>query len=107
MIRTLVLATFALGFALPPAQAADAAAAQATVKKSGCGKCHATSAQKEGPSFKDTAAKYKGQADAEAKLVAHLTTGPTIKVGGKDEKHPNAKGDPAEVKNLVEWILSQ
>jgi cytochrome c len=107
MLRTIALATLAAACIAPAAQAADAAAAQATLKKSGCGKCHATSAQKEGPSFKETAAKYKDKADAEAKLVAHLTTGPTIKVGGKEEKHANAKGDPAEVKNLVEWILSQ
>jgi cytochrome c len=107
MFRTIALAAFATACLVPAAHAADDAAAQATLKKSGCGKCHATSAQKEGPSFKETAAKYKGQGDAEAKLVAHLTTSPTIKVGGKEEKHPSVKGDAAEAKNLAQWILSQ
>ena len=91
-----------------PARAADADAAQALAKKSNCMKCHSVSAKKEGPSFKDTAAKYKGQGDAEAKLVTHLTTAPTIKVGGAEEKHTNVKSsDPAEIKNLVQWILAQ
>jgi cytochrome c len=107
MIRTLALAGFAAALAAPAAQAADAAAAQATAKKSNCMKCHSVSAEKEGPSFKAVAAKYKGQSDAEQKLVTHLTTSPTIKVGGKEEKHPSAKGDAAEVKNLADWILSQ
>jgi cytochrome c len=107
MLRTIVLAAFAAACIVPAAQAADAAAAQATLKKSGCGKCHATSAQKEGPSFKETAARLKGNPGAEAELMKHLTTSPTIKVGGKEEKHTNAKGDEAEVKNLVQWILSQ
>ena len=90
-----VLACFAL-----PAHAADADAAQALAKKSDCMKCHSVSAKKDGPSFKETAAKYKGQADAEQKLTTHLTTKPDV--------HANVKTkDANEVKNLVQWILSQ
>ena len=71
-------------------------------------KCHAVSAKKEGPSFKETAGKYKGQADAEQKLVTHLTTNPKIKVDGKEEEHESLKTkNDAEVKNVVQWILSQ
>jgi len=88
-----------------PALAADAAAAQALAKKSDCMKCHSVSAQKEGPSFKATAAKFKGQADAEAKLVAHLTTSPKMKSG---EAHPDVKSkDAKEIANLAQWILAQ
>jgi cytochrome c len=97
-ILTLLAMSAAAALAALPVQAADDASAQAVMKKSGCMKCHAVSAQKEGPSFKETAAKYKGQPDAEAKLVAHLTT---------QKDHEHAKGDEAEVKNLVQWILSQ
>jgi len=96
-----------LVFALP-AQAVDADAAQALAKKSNCMICHSVNAKKDGPSFKETAAKYKGKADAEAKLVAHLTTNPKIKIDGKDEEHANLKTkDKAEVLNTVQWILSQ
>ena len=91
-----------------PAHAVDADAAQALAKKSNCMKCHSVSAKKEGPSFKETAAKYKGQADAEAKLITHLTTNPKIKVGGAEETHENLKTkDAAEVKNVVQYILAQ
>jgi len=104
---SLVTAAVAL-VALTPAHAVDADAAQALAKKSNCMKCHAVSAKKEGPSFKETAAKYKGQADAEQKLVTHLTTNPKIKVDGKEEEHESLKTkNDAEVRNVVQWILSQ
>jgi cytochrome c len=91
-----------------PASAADAAAAEALAKKSNCMKCHSVSAKKEGPSFKETAAKYKGKADGEKKLVAHLTTNPKIKVDGKEEEHDNLKTkNNADVVNVVQWILAQ
>jgi cytochrome c len=104
---SLVAAAAMLGAAVP-AQAQDVAAAEALAKKSNCMKCHSVSAKKEGPSFKETAAKYKGKADAEATLVKHLTTNPKIKVDGKQEEHDNLKTkNEAEVRNVVKWILAQ
>lgn len=96
-------------FAAPfGAQAQDVAAAEALAKKSGCMKCHSVSAKKEGPSFKDTAAKYKGQPDAEKALFAFLTTNPKVKLDGKEALHdmPKTKNE-AEVRNLVQYILSR
>lgn len=86
----------------------DADAAQALAKKSNCFKCHAIDKKKDGPPFKETAGKYKGKADAEEKLVKHLTTGPKIKIDGKEEEHDivKSKSDP-EIRNLVRWILSR
>ena len=82
------LAAAALGCAVSAnSQAQDVGAAEALIKKSGCTKCHSVSAKKEGPSFKETAAKYKGKPDAEQKLVTHLTTNPKIKVDGKPARH--------------------
>jgi cytochrome c len=93
---------------LVSAQAVDVGAAEALVKKSGCLKCHSVSAKKEAPSFKETAAKYKGKADAEKTLVTHLTTNPKIKVDGKEELHDALKTkNDAEVKNVVQYILSR
>ena len=86
----------------------DAAAAQALAQKNNCTKCHAVDKKKDGPSFKETAAKYKGKADAEAKLFTHLTTGPKVKTAdGSEEEHKKIKASEAETKNLVGWILSQ
>ena len=90
------------------AQNVDTAAAEVLAKKSGCLKCHAVDRKKDGPSFKETAAKYKGKPDAEDKLFAHLTTNPKIKVDGKEELHDSLKTkDEAADKNFVRWILSR
>jgi cytochrome c len=91
-----------------PAHAVDEDAAQALAKKDKCTKCHSVDKKKEGPSFKETAAKYKDKADAEAKLYTHLTTSPKVKVDGKEEEHTNIKSaSDAEIKNLIAYILSR
>ena len=88
--------------------AVDVGAAEALTRKSGCMKCHAVSAKKEGPSFKATAEKYKGGADAEQKLYAHLTTYPTITIDGSEELHETLKTkNDAEIKNVIQYILSR
>lgn len=90
------------------AQAQDVAAAEALMKKSGCNKCHSVSAKKEGPPYKETAAKYKGKADGEATLYKHLTTNPKVKVEGKEELHDSLKTkNDADIKNVVAYILSR
>lgn len=95
-------------FFVSTASAVDADAAKKLAKSSGCLKCHAADKTKVGPSYKSVAAKYKGQADAEAKLITFITTGPTVKMGeGMELTHEiiNTK-DAGEQKNLVDWILS-
>jgi cytochrome c len=89
------------------AQAQDVAAAEASLKDSKCSKCHSVDKDKSGPSYKKTAEKYKGKADAEAKLVTHLTTGPKIKVDGEEEVHVKLKGDEAVAKNVAKYILTR
>jgi len=86
----------------------DGDAAEALIKKNKCSKCHALDKKKDGPPYRETASKYKGKPDVEAKLFKHLTTGPTVKVDGKEEKHTviKAKNDD-DVRNLIRWILSR
>jgi cytochrome c len=108
-MRTLIAAA-ALAIAMPGAYAqnVDVGAAEALAKKSGCMKCHSVTAKKDGPSFKATAEKYKGKPDAQAALYKHLTSHPTIKIDGKEEKHESPKTtSDAEIKNLVAYILSR
>ena len=90
------------------ATAVDAAAAQALARQNNCFKCHAVDKKKEGPAWKDVAAKLKNDKDAEAKLTKHLTTGPKAKFeDGHEEDHPVIKSkSPDDTKNLVQWILS-
>jgi cytochrome c len=87
----------------------DADAAQALAKKNDCMKCHAIDKTKKGPSYKKVAAKYKGKADGEEKLIKNFTTGPKVKLeDGSEEDHKiiDTK-DPKALKNLAQWILSQ
>lgn len=113
---TLLKTTFAFGAALLVAglgRAAfaadvDAAAAEALARKSGCLKCHSTTRDKDGPAYSKIAAKYKGQADAQQKLVAFLSTPSKIKVDGKEDTHKalDTKSE-ADVSNVVGWILTR
>ena len=107
-MRMLIIAAAMFATGAAKAQNVDVAAAEALTKKSGCMKCHSVTAKKDGPSFKETAAKYKGKPDAEAALYKHLTTGPTIKIDGKEERHEIIKSkNDAEIKNVVAYILSR
>ena len=54
-------------------------AQEALAKSTGCLNCHAVSAKKMGPAFKEIAAKYKGKEDAEATLDTKLTGGKDIR----------------------------
>jgi len=96
----------------PALAAVDADAAQALARQNNCLKCHGIDKDKDGPSFKKTANKYKGKADAEAKLIAHITTGEKAKFpDGHEEEHKIVKTSPpkdaAQIKNLIQWILAQ
>ena len=90
------------------ATAVDAAAAQTLARQSGCFTCHAIDKNKVATSWKAIATKLKGDKDAQAKLIKHLTTGPKVKtVDGQEMDHPVIKTkDQDQIKNLVDWILS-
>ncbi len=90
------------------AYAADADAAQALARQNGCFKCHAVDQKKVAIAWKEVAANMKGKKDAQAELVKHLTTGPKVKMAdGSEMTHPVIKTkDEAQIKNLVDWILS-
>ena len=60
-----------LGAAVPPAMADEALA-----KAKNCMACHALDKKMVGPAYKDVAAKFGGQKDAEATLVKAIIEGP-------------------------------
>ena len=99
---------FALA-AINPAQAAvDEVQAKQLLDANKCSKCHSATKTKSGPSWKKTAAKYKGKADGEKKIITNITTGPMVKLDdGTKEEHKIIKTkDPAALKNLAQWILA-
>lgn len=90
------------------AAAADADAAQKLARQSNCFRCHAIDKKKDGPAWHDVAVEFKGKADAEQRLITHITSGEKAKFpDGHEEDHPIVKSkDPAQIKNLIDWILS-
>jgi cytochrome c len=109
---TATLAGAALLMFIPAAQAVDVEAAKALAKQNSCFKCHAIDKEKDGPAYKKIAEKYKGKANAEARLVEHITSGEKAKFAdGHEEEHKIVKTlppkDMEQVKNLVQWILAQ
>lgn len=106
----LVAGVTALSFS-GAASAMDVDTAKDLMKQNKCTQCHGMDKDKDGPSFKKVAAKFKGKADGEAKLFEHLTTGPTVKLSdGSEEVHKVVKTSPAkdkaQITNLVQYILS-
>ncbi|WP_047541102.1 c-type cytochrome [Methylotenera versatilis] len=89
-----------------PVNAANADAAKALAQKSGCLACHSIDKKVLGPSYKDIAAKYKGDKSAEAKLVAKVKTGGSGVWGPMPmpANSPQVKDD--DIKTIVQWILS-
>ncbi len=87
------------------AQAADPKAAEELAKKNACMACHAMDGKLVGPAYKDIAAKYRGQKDAEAKLIEKVKKGGQG-VWGQVPMPPNAQVKDEDVKTLVEWVLS-
>ena len=69
-------------------------------KSAGCAKCHEMDKTKKGaPGFQETAAKYKGKADAEATIFNNVTS--------PDGDHPDLKkASPEDVKTMIKWILT-
>ncbi len=110
LTRNLLIAAASMVVSVGTAGAAevDASAAEALLKKSGCFKCHAVDKKRDGPSFKETAAKYKGKADGVDKVTKQITTSPKIKVDGVEETHDALKTkDAKDIRNAVDWILSR
>lgn len=106
-----LLAAVAAGAALSmssPVYAIDAVAAEKLARQEGCLRCHGIDRGKDGPAYKKIAEKYRGKADAEARLVKHLSSGEKVKFeDGHEEEHkiPKTK-DQEQLKNLMQWILS-
>jgi cytochrome c len=91
---------------LPAAHAAlDNAAAEAMMRKDGCAACHEFDKKLIGPSFQDVAAKHEGDKYAAAKLRDKVEKGGTH-VWGDMVMPPNILASDADIKELVDWILT-
>lgn len=71
---------------------------QEVLKAKGCLNCHDVDKKKVGPSFKDIAAKHKGDKAKAPELVAKIKEG---------KGHPKSAASEAELKAAVEQMLAQ
>ena len=80
--------------------------ALALAKKSNCLACHAIGKKVIGPGWKDVAAKYRGDADAEARLIARVAKGGRGAWGSLPMPANSPSVSDADIKTLVKFILS-
>ena len=101
MKRIIAASAVSLGLLLMGNAQADEKLAQAN----GCMTCHQIDKKVLGPSYKEVAAKYRGDKSAEANLVKK------VKDGGKGAwgemaMPPNAHVKDADIATIVKWILA-
>jgi len=90
--------------ALALSGAAFAGSAEDVIAKEKCNKCHTATTTKKAPSWADIAAKNKGKADAEARLLNTLKTGKAS--DGEDHDPGPIKASDADLKAIVQIVLS-
>jgi len=95
-LLVLVLGAFSSNLALANADLA---------KAKNCMACHAVGSKLVGPAYKDVAAKYAGQKDAEDKLTQKVLKGGSG-VWGTIAMPANTQVSDAEARTLVKWVLS-
>ena len=78
----------------------------ALAKKHNCTSCHQMDKKLVGPAYIDVAKKYKGQADAEAKLIAKVSKGGSGAWGAMPMPPNSPKVPEADIKELVKFVLS-
>ena len=88
------------------ALAVDAKAGKSIAAKNACLACHAIDKKVIGPAYKDVAAKYKGVAGAEDKLVAKVKAGGSG-VWGTMAMPPHQEMSDVDLHTVVQWVLSQ
>ena len=75
-------------------------------EKNGCAGCHKMDKKIFGPSFKEIATKYKGDAAAPAALVNSVKKGSNNAWGDKRQMPPQEAAPEGEVKQIIALILA-
>lgn len=99
LLKTLLLAGAGLLIA------GQASADEALAKAKNCMSCHAVDKKVVGPSYKDVAKKYAGNAKAEAMLIEKVKKG-GVGTWGQVPMPPNPNVKDDDIKTLVKWVLA-
>jgi cytochrome c len=73
-------------------------------KRKGCLACHGIDKRIVGPGFKEVAGRYRGQGDAEAKLLEKIRRGGSG-VWGPLPMPPNPDLEETDARRLIQWVL--
>lgn len=95
-----------IGVAFCIALTGQAYASEQLAKDNGCLNCHKVDTQGVGPSLKDIAAKYKGDAGAEAALVDKVKKGGSGAWGSVPMPPNSPRVSDSDIQKMVKWILS-
>jgi cytochrome c len=111
MMRRVAFAVGALmlgalvGITAPAARAADGPRGQLVANANACMGCHAVDRKLVGPSFQQIAAKYKGDAQAAAKLSRKVKDGGSG-VWGMIPMPAHQSMSDADIRTVVDWVLA-
>lgn len=98
-------ATAVTAAAAPAKAILSEADAMALARKNGCLVCHSIDKKVVGPAWKDVAAKYRGDAGAEARMMDKIAKGGSG-VWGSIAMPPNPKLNEADRQVLARFVLS-
>jgi cytochrome c len=104
-MKAILMTIAAAGSMMLATQASAADPAEALAQKSGCLACHSVSQKVLGPSYKDIAAKYKGDKTAEAKMVEKVKKGGSGVWGPIPMPANSPQVKDEDIKTIVQWIL--
>jgi cytochrome c len=104
-MKAFLMAIAAAGSLMVAAQA-SADANVDLAQKSGCLACHGVDKKILGPAYKDVAAKYKGNKEAEAKLIAKVKAGGSGVWGPMPMPANSPRVSDADITTLVKWVLA-
>jgi cytochrome c len=93
------------GMFISTAHAADAPRGQVVANSNACMGCHAVDRKLVGPSFQQIAAKYKGDAQAPAKLSSKVKNGGSG-VWGMIPMPAHQSMSDADIRAVVDWVLA-
>lgn len=108
MDRPLAIALCGLALTSAPLLSRAAEAGEALAAKAGCGMCHAADRKGIGPSYRDIAARHKGDPQARALLTERVRKGSS----GNWGRIPMAPVGPTRINDenlsaVVDWMLKQ
>jgi cytochrome c len=104
MSKNLAVAALVTGFGMLTTTAPAWASAE-LAKQKNCLACHAADKKLVGPAYKDIAAKYKADKNAQAALAKKIREG-GVGVWGQIPMPANPQVNEKEAQTLAKWVLS-